>query len=189
MDATKKSARQKKREAHELSASPGPKKRKKLNDHQDSSKKRKLSSSSLSSSPAKPPSSFQNKNKKPNDKSKEESSKDSVNNEPPKQKKKMNKPKHLKRKIEQAKKEASADVEGASKKALELEKQQEDYQVKKQEAAEKFYQLCISLVGKEAWDDKKEALYQKLLSQGKFGCHCSFLVCSKIDTTVMIRMF
>jgi hypothetical protein len=87
-------------------------------------------------------------------------------NLPPKQKKKIDKPKHLKRKLEQAQEQVTANAEGAESIAAALESQQHVLIEKKQEAVDKFYQLCRTLVGEEKWDKEKQDVYDKLLKEG-----------------------
>jgi hypothetical protein len=102
-------------------------------------------------------------------------------NFPPKQKKKIDKPKHLKRKIAQA--QAQDQDESAAAAVLALTQEQEQLEQKKADAKEKFYQLCRTLVGEDKWDDEKQAIYDNLVKEKgacidlvifivSFGCLC-----------------
>lgn len=84
---------------------------------------------------------------------------------PPKQKKKIDKPKHLKRKLQKAEVEAGA-AEGAGAAALlVLQQEQAQLEQKKAEAKDKFYQLCRTLVGEDKWDAEKQAVYDSLVKE------------------------
>lgn len=87
---------------------------------------------------------------------------------PPKQQKKINKPKHLKRKLAQAEANMTEGAAAESAEVLALRREQEQLDKEKAEAKEKFFLLCKSLVGEDKWDDNKQATYDKLIKEK--GC-------------------
>lgn len=89
----------------------------------------------------------------------------SVADLPPRQKKKIDKPKHLKRKLMAAQELVEARAEGAESIAAALADEQKKLEEKKKEAKDKFYELCKTLVGLDKWDDEKQSIYDKLVNE------------------------
>jgi hypothetical protein len=167
MDATKKSASQLKREASQAKREYG--KRKSEGGAANSGQKRPRHSHDSSSG--------SRNNKKPKISSGNHSSTSKEagwaggrsDNFAPKQKKKIDKPKHLKRKLQQAETEANAETDAekelAQAKMKAIQEQQRVLEEKKGEAKDKFYQLCRTLVGEDKWNDEKQATYDQLVKE------------------------